>query len=79
MRDLLRYPELENYSSEKTYEIVHEGTADSSQGTYEIIFWLDGYRYYCFVAAKSMVEALGYFFQAHPHISYEMVEEHMEV
>ena len=48
-------------------------------GRYEIIFNVAGQRYYCFADAGNMNEALGQFFAAHPHITYGMIVDHMEV
>ena len=48
-------------------------------GRYEIVFDRDGKRYYCFVDAVSMDEALGNFFRNHGDVRYEEVWEHMEV
>lgn len=73
------FPELAKYDSEGYYEIVHAGTADEAQGTYEIIFDINGRRYYCITAAHSLNEALGLFFREHPHITYNIILEHMEV
>ena len=48
-------------------------------GRYEIIFDVAKQRYYCYVDAINMDEALGVFFVNHPHITYDMVVDHMEV
>lgn len=48
-------------------------------GRYEIIFDVAKQRYYCYVDAINMDEALGIFFINHPHVTYEMVVDHMEV
>lgn len=56
-----------------------DGTDIKDIGRYEIIFDVDKQRYYCFVDAINMDEALGIFFRNHPHITYEMVVDHMEV
>lgn len=79
MVDTNQFPELQSYDKDGCFEIVHEGTADQEQGTYEIIFNVDNQRYYCITAAHSMLEALGLFSQHHPHVNYDMVEEHMEL
>ena len=47
-------------------------------GCYEIIFEADGERYYCSVDAPSLNNALGRFFAQHPHITYDMIVEHVE-
>lgn len=47
-------------------------------GRYEIIFEA-GQRYYCYIDAINMDEALGIFFKNHPHVTYEMIIDHMEV
>ena len=48
-------------------------------GRYEIIFDLFGERYYCFCDAVNVGEALGQFFVSHPHITYDMIVDHIEV
>lgn len=48
-------------------------------GSYEIVFEVKGERFYCYIAATNLVEALGWFFVTHPHITYEHIVEHMEV
>ena len=47
--------------------------------TYEIVFDIGRDRFYCYIAAGSMDEAIGIFFKAHPHITYEMIVDHVEV
>ena len=56
-----------------------DGTDIKDIGRYEIIFDVAKQRYYCFVDAINMDEALGIFFRNHPHITYEMIVDHMEV
>lgn len=56
-----------------------DGTDIKDIGKYEIIFDVDKQRYYCFVDAINMDEALGIFFVNHPHINYDMIVDHMEV
>ena len=46
---------------------------------YRIIFEVEGQRYYCNVEAMTIWEALGVFFMNHPHITYEMIVDHMEI
>ena len=48
-------------------------------GRYEIIFKHEGQRRYCFIDAVSMDEALGNFFRHHPDLTYDEIEEHIEI
>ena len=48
-------------------------------GRYEVTFEYGRCRYYCFIDAVSLEEAMFIFFKNHPHINYDMVIEHMEV
>ena len=48
-------------------------------GQYEIIFDYDGERYYCYVDAASMDEALGNFFRHHRYLCYSDLFDHAEV
>jgi hypothetical protein len=48
-------------------------------GRYEVIFDVDSVRYYCFIDARSMDEALGNFFRNHPNVTYSMLVDHMEI
>lgn len=74
----------------KIYELTDDGyqadldreddeTSIDEIGRYEIVFDINKDRYYCFVDAININEALGIFFTNHPHITYEMILEHMEV
>ena len=47
---------------------------------YEVVFEVADERYYCFLhGTESLLEALGLFFRDNPHITYDMIFEHMEV
>ena len=48
-------------------------------GRYEVTFEYGRCRYYCFIDAVSLEEAMFIFFKNHPHINYDMVIEHMKV
>lgn len=76
------YPELRNYDAFGNYTMPgedHKGFAiTASQGcTCEIIFSVEGQRYYCWLGARDLHDALGKFFQAHPNITYGMIDEHL--
>ena len=78
------FPELNEYydNDGDLYRDLNrddDGTDIKDIGRYEIIFDVDKQRYYCFVDAINMDEALGIFFRNHPHITYEVVVDHMEV
>ena len=68
------YPELKRYDEEHTAYFAREEDVE-----YEIIFEVDKERYYCYIDAPNIDEALGVFFVNHPHITYDMVVDHMEV
>lgn len=78
------FPELNEYydNDGDLYRDLNrndDGTDIKDIGRYEIIFDVDKQRYYCFVDAINMDEALGILFRNHPHITYEVVVDHMEV
>ena len=78
------FPELNEYydNDGDLYRDLNredDGTDIEEIGRYEIIFDVDKQRYYCFVDAINMNEALGIFYKNHPHITYEMIVDHMEV
>lgn len=47
--------------------------------TYEVIFDFDGERYYCYIDALNVNEALGIFFVNHENITYSHVVDHFEI
>ena len=76
------YPELDQYvlDDDRGLCLWLQEREDSDEcGDYLIVFWINDTRYYCYVNANSMAAALGIFFQNHPHITYEMIEDHMEI
>lgn len=50
-----------------------------SLGEYEVIFDFEEQRYYCFIYAINMDEALGIFFINHNNVTYNHVVNHTEV
>lgn len=52
---------------------------ENNTGTYQVIFAYAGIRYYCHIYAGNFEKALVLFFENHPHITYEMIEDHMEI
>lgn len=56
-----------------------DGTPIEEIGRYEIVFDCEDQRYYCFVDALNMDEALGIFFVNHDTVTYKNVIDHMEV
>lgn len=78
------FPELNEYYDNdgdlyRDLDRENDGTDIKDIGRYEIIFDVAKQRYYCFVDAINMDEALGIFFKNHPHVTYEMIVDHMEV
>ena len=56
-----------------------DGTPIDEIGRYEIIFEFREQRYYCFVDAVSLDEALGNFFRNHDTVEYQNIVDHMEI
>ena len=56
-----------------------DGTPIDKIGRYEIVFEFGEQRYYCFVDAISMDEALGIFFKNHDTVEYQNIVDHMEI
>ena len=56
-----------------------DGTPTDEIGEYEIIFEFGEQRYYCFIEAINMDEALGIFFRNHDTVAYQNIIDHMEV
>lgn len=78
------FPELNEYYDNdgdlyRDLDRENDGTDIKDIERYEIIFDVAKQRYYCFVDAINMDEALGIFFKNHPHVTYEMIVDHMEV
>ena len=74
----MKYPELEMYLEEE-HPPIWLSRDNTYMGDFKIIFDVSGKRYYCFVVAGNMDEALGIFFRNHPHVTYDMVVNHTEV
>ena len=56
-----------------------DGTPIEEMGRYEIVFDFSEQRYYCFVNAINMEEALGIFFANHDNVMYKHIIEHIEI
>lgn len=56
-----------------------DGTPTEDIGCYEIVFDFEEQRYYCFIDAINMNEALGIFFVNHDTIMYKNIVDHMEI
>lgn len=77
---LEKYPELAMYCAEDYRLDLTRDDPELDGPDFEIIFNVMGERYYCFLhGTTSILEALGLFFQDNPHITYDMIEDHMEV
>lgn len=74
------YTELVNYDDNQ-WDMVREpdDVPGNELGRYEIVFKVNGECYYCFADAVNMNEALGQFFRNHPHITYTMVIELLDI
>ena len=83
------YPELKYYGIDDNerdlcWDEVNEDPEanvlrSGRMGQYRIIFEVFDERYYCNVEALNIVEALGAFFREHPHITYDMIVDHVEI
>ena len=90
-KKLFCYPELQFYGEEdhesdlafgeheREWVSADEDTYHNNMGQFRIAFEVGGERYYCNVEAANMLEALGFFFKEHPHITYDMVVFHEAV
>lgn len=56
-----------------------DGISIKKINRYEIVFDFEEQRYYCFIDAISMDEALGIFFVNHDTVTYKDVIDHMEI
>ena len=81
----LRFYGVEDHEADLAFgecerELVYanEDAYHDNMGQFRIAFDLGGERYYCNVEAANMLEALGFFFREHPHITYDMVVFHEE-
>jgi len=73
------YPELAEYDDEDYRIDLYRDNPDLDGPDYEVVFEVAGERYYCFIhGTESLLEALGLFFQHHPHITHDMIFEHDE-
>lgn len=78
----VKYPELAKYDAEDhQYDMDRpdDDTPVEDLMRCEIVFDVGNKRYYCFADALTMDEALGQFSRQHPHITYDMIVEHLEV
>lgn len=86
----ITYPELKYYDEnnerdlcwdgdESDYDDIRETRCSRGMLQYRIIFEAGGERFYCNVEALTLCEAIGSFLREHPHITYNMIIDHMEV
>ena len=74
------YPELAMYDAEDYRLDLWRDNPAIDGPDYEVVFEVADERYYCFLhGTESLLEALGLFFRDNPHITYDMIFEHMEV
>ncbi len=75
----MSYPELSMYGEDHRLDLCRENP-ELDATTYEVIFYVDGDRFYCFIdGCNSLLEALGLFFKDHPNITYNKVIAYKEV
>ena len=76
----MQYPELAMYNEEDHRLDLTKDDPEIDGPDYEVVFDVEDERYYCYLhGTESLLEALGLFFQDNPHITYDMIFEHMEV
>lgn len=81
----IQYPEelagLYGENKENSVYLSREddGTPSEKYKRYKIVFSYAEREYYCFIDALSFEEAIFIFFMEHPHITFNMIEDHMEV
>lgn len=56
-----------------------DGTDIDKINRYEIVFEYDDVRYYCFISAISLDEAIGIFFRNHDNVEYQNIVDHVEI
>jgi len=72
------YPELAMYDEDHRLDLCRDDPELDAK-TYEIIFKVEYNHYYCYIdGCDSLLEALGFFFKDNPHITYDMIVEHIE-
>lgn len=60
------------------YRYLNRDGDDPEVVNYEIIFDFDGQRYYCYVDAKRIDEALGIFYRNHDTVRYKDIVDYFE-
>ncbi len=74
------YPELAMYDAEDFRCDLYRDDPAIDSPDYEVVFEVADQRYYCFLhGTENLLEALGLFFKDNPHITNDMIFEHMEV
>ena len=80
-----QYPELSEYRWEdkigflRSIPYCSENSPTIYLKDYEIIFDVAGNRYYFYCVEKDIGNALALFFRENPHITYDMIVDHVEV
>ena len=59
--------------------IISNAFEDDSFSGFEVAFHVQTTEFFCFLTARNAAEALGWFKVTHPNISYNMVDDIMEV
>lgn len=60
-------------------DYVDEDDTNPNVNRFEIVFDHNGTRYYCFIDAVDMNQALGVFFRNHGDICYRDIVDHLEI
>lgn len=63
----------------KRYIRKDECDKTGEEEEFEIVFDIDNERYYCYVEALNINEALGIFFRTHETIAYKDIFDHFDI
>lgn len=62
-----------------TCDLIESDIEECECDLFEVVFDFHAHRYYCYIYARTMDEALGLFFRHHPHITYDMILDHCDI
>ena len=68
-----------DYEYDNSPDMIDDSFDYHNLGRYQIIFEYDNQRYYCYIDAFNLNEALGLFFKNHNNVTYDNIVEHLEI
>lgn len=79
--------DLDDYWTESNFDIrdyqqdaqISEAFEDHAFSGFEVTFHVGNESFYCYLKAKNVIEAMGWFVIMHPHICAEQIESIVEV